>query len=534
MALKEEIIQWNDGCTAFEGKDYRGALNILEPIADSARIHFDMAQAFSNLSMVEESIGSLTRAVACDQYLAVGYFQRGVLFYKQDLIAEALADFTDALAYLRGNLLIDYTQLGLAYKLYAAEVSFNRGLCFMTVGQTDAGMADFDDASRTKPLDGGNGDYGRIAEALDLGPRAAQYCRPFEVPNKVIFKPPAAKLKNTKKVDYLGRGRVVATADESDTFAGFSGSRLKKQDTTRGEKKTQGPLDDNTFAVPATATLRKKTVKGPGEGQYGPATLGRNAGLPDARTATITRMQTVDRMGTITRAGNAGGKGGPNATLPANFKSRGSSIGGGGGGGGSGGYGGRAVNEPEEDDDRGYGRNRSARDYYEDEGRRSGDRGDRGGRGDSQPRPPPRGASRGREESDGDRGRGTSAGPRTSSRSRDRRYDDDGPGLQRRGSTANSMMTSTTSAGEKFKIKCHYNDTRIILVPVDVTFDDLSSRIQKKFNSKVPLKLKYRDSDNEMVLMTDQEDLEIAFEMNGLEYGVPGGQTDRFEIWCSL
>ena len=35
---------------------------------------------------------------------------------------EALDDFTHALKQLRGNLLIDYKQLGLIYKLYSVEV----------------------------------------------------------------------------------------------------------------------------------------------------------------------------------------------------------------------------------------------------------------------------------------------------------------------------------------------------------------------------------------------------------------------------
>ncbi|KAI8852281.1 hypothetical protein BC829DRAFT_384743 [Chytridium lagenaria] len=78
--------------------------------------------------------------------------------------------------------------------------------------------------------------------------------------------------------------------------------------------------------------------------------------------------------------------------------------------------------------------------------------------------------------------------------------------LQRRNTTM-SNTSSTMSSGDKFKIKCHYTDTRILLVPVNVTFDDLSAR----------------DVDDELVLMTDQEDLEVAFEMSGLEYGV---------IWC--
>jgi hypothetical protein len=103
----------------------------------------------------------------------------------------------------------------------------------------------------------------------------------------------------------------------------------------------------------------------------------------------------------------------------------------------------------------------------------------------------------------------------------------------RRNTTA-SVASSAFAPGERLKIKCHYTDTRIILVPVDITFNDLQYRIQKKFNAGGVLKLKYKDSDDEMVLMTDQEDLEIALEMNGIEYGVIGGANDKMELWCYL
>lgn len=72
--------------------------------------------------------------------MAIGYFQRGCLelLKKQYVIStplililesnwrydKALADFDQALKNLRGNLLIDYKQLGLIYKMYSCEVKY--------------------------------------------------------------------------------------------------------------------------------------------------------------------------------------------------------------------------------------------------------------------------------------------------------------------------------------------------------------------------------------------------------------------------
>jgi hypothetical protein len=49
------------------------------------------------------------------------------------------------------------------------------------------------------------------------------------------------------------------------------------------------------------------------------------------------------------------------------------------------------------------------------------------------------------------------------------------------------------------------------MVSTTIIFDDLLKRIQEKFNSSFPFKLKYKDEDGEMVMLTDQEDLEMVF-----------------------
>lgn len=44
---------------------------------------------------------------------------------------DAVADFEHAHLYLRGNLTIDYNQLGLKFRLYSCEVLFNKGLALI-------------------------------------------------------------------------------------------------------------------------------------------------------------------------------------------------------------------------------------------------------------------------------------------------------------------------------------------------------------------------------------------------------------------
>lgn len=75
---------------------------------------------------------------------------------------EAMANFNEALLYLRGNTLIDYEQLGLKFKLYSCEVLFNRGLCYIYDEQIALGLKDLEYAAKEKQVD----DHGVIDEAI--------------------------------------------------------------------------------------------------------------------------------------------------------------------------------------------------------------------------------------------------------------------------------------------------------------------------------------------------------------------------------
>lgn len=90
------------------------------------------------------------RATGLDQYLAIAYFQEGVSNFLLGDFEEALANFNDTLLYLRGNMSIDYEQLGLKFRLFSCEVLFNRGLCYIYLRQMGPGMQDLECAAREK------------------------------------------------------------------------------------------------------------------------------------------------------------------------------------------------------------------------------------------------------------------------------------------------------------------------------------------------------------------------------------------------
>jgi len=85
-----------------------------------------------------------------DQYFAVAYFQQGVSNFLLGDFENALTNFNDALAYLRGNDHINYEQLGLSFQLYSCEIMFNRGLCYIYLQQKGLGLQDLKYASKEK------------------------------------------------------------------------------------------------------------------------------------------------------------------------------------------------------------------------------------------------------------------------------------------------------------------------------------------------------------------------------------------------
>lgn len=67
--------------------------------------------------------------------------------------------------YLRGNQAINYEQLGLKFRLYSAEVLFNKGLCLVYLGNADDGLTDMREAQKEKATE----EHNVIDEAIADG-----------------------------------------------------------------------------------------------------------------------------------------------------------------------------------------------------------------------------------------------------------------------------------------------------------------------------------------------------------------------------
>lgn len=481
-----------------------------------------------------------------DQYLAVAYFQQGVSNFLVGDFEEALANFNDTLLYLRGNNMIDYAQLGLLFKLYSCEVLFNRGLCYIYLQQKEAGMQDFSFAVKEKVVE----DHNVIDDAIR---EEAEGYTVFSIPVGVVYRPNAAKVKNLKTKDYLGKARLVAASDKANAFTGFAGSEIKN--AVGVEAKDDRPAENLSFAAtnlvkPGLQSKRQQSEPPLNRNVFPPtpppeAERGQANNLP-------TRGQSV--------------RNGPPKPIPAKLNIQ-------------------AASPNQQYQVRG-----EAQQQQQQPSRRPTQRSasearvptysDRSNSRNRQQQGPPRRTpiDRGEEEdypgklydmyrnSRGNKstGRMRQAQPRYieeededyASEYDDGSFDENdfemvsnqrpNPSVNQR---SGSRAPSSTGRGasrrpeiRKIRVKVHSEDIRYIMIGPAIEFPDLVDRIREKFGIRKRFKLKVRDDDEtlavgekgDMITMADQDDLEMAIEACKRAARRERFDMGKMEVRCEL
>ncbi|BGO92794.1 hypothetical protein NBRC10512_007914 [Rhodotorula toruloides] len=245
MSLKQELQIWDSALKAFDKQDYAGALQQFEAIADTSKILFNMGVIHATLGEHDRALARFDQALSLDPFFAVTLFQAGVSSFLLGRFDVARRDFDEALALFHDNHTIDYTQLGLDFKLYSCEVRFNRGLTLIRMGQGELGMQDLLAAKEDKQTDW----HDVIDEACT--DQAAGYTV-FSIPVGIVFRPSETKLQNLERRDYLGKATVIAAASSSDLVVAPDGS--VKMPATAG----LAPPPNTRPLTPAASTRRTK------------------------------------------------------------------------------------------------------------------------------------------------------------------------------------------------------------------------------------------------------------------------------------
>ncbi|CAG7854232.1 SubName: Full=Related to NADPH oxidase cytosolic protein p67phox {ECO:0000313/EMBL:CCA67529.1} [Serendipita indica DSM 11827] len=161
MSLRAELETWDAALKAYDAEDFEKALDLFGVSV------LPLSTVPSALTSEHElAVEQFNAATGLDQYLAVAYFQCGVSNFLLGRYDYAYKDFEEALLYLRGNQAINYEQLGLQFRLYSAEVLFNKGLCHIYLGNSAEGMQDMQEAKKEKVTE----EHNVIDEAIrDMG-----------------------------------------------------------------------------------------------------------------------------------------------------------------------------------------------------------------------------------------------------------------------------------------------------------------------------------------------------------------------------
>ncbi|KAI7849524.1 hypothetical protein BDC45DRAFT_573901 [Circinella umbellata] len=190
--LQSDLEQWRAGCTYYDKEDYDAALRTFMRIGDNARMHFNIGLIFSILQDHRRSVAAFKKSLEMDPFFAVASFQRGVSHFGLGELNQAYKDFDSAYTNLRGNPIINYHQLGLPFRLYECEVLFNRGICQLYLGHIDAGLTDLYYAQKSKLTE----EHEIIDQAVrDRGRNYSVY----SIPPGVLFRPSETKMEQMRQ-----------------------------------------------------------------------------------------------------------------------------------------------------------------------------------------------------------------------------------------------------------------------------------------------------------------------------------------------
>ncbi|KAI9314846.1 hypothetical protein BX666DRAFT_1964022 [Dichotomocladium elegans] len=497
MEFKFELQEWINGCRAYDCQDYDTALRVFMKIGDNARMHFNIGLIFSVMQDHRRALAAFKKALSMDPFLAVACFQKGVSHFSMGDILEAYQEFDAAYQKLRGNAIINYHQLGLAFRLYECEVRFNRGICQLYLGRIDAGLTDLYYAQKTKMTE----EHDIIDQAVrDRGKGYSVY----SIPPGIIYRPLDAKLqqlrglntvinpssdrsfdhassigrKNSVLVPYFGRrppqlrpSLSASTSSSSLLSDGFDGSKQQPQQQrwlSPSTSTSQPPVQVivqpsySTEARTGTPTFvptinkrqeehnewrfvdRRQTIQQPQQQQHHQLNPQAPHQPVNPFPIPIAQHNEEEAPGSIIDTMSSYGD-----VLDDELEEVYASLES---------YLARPINEP------------------------------------------------------------SASNAATATK---------GPMI------AADAESNAARADTKLKIKAHYTDTRILLVAGDISFDELLDKLRAKFDTTHELQLQYKDEENELVLMIDQEDLAMARHIARQRGGkASNGNMEKLEIWC--
>ncbi|XP_042528603.1 NADPH oxidase activator 1 isoform X1 [Dipodomys spectabilis] len=230
-SLGDQVRDWHRGVQAVARGDWDCALRLFSSREPPARMCFNMGCVHLLAGDPQAALQAFDQAVTKDTCMAVGFLQRGVVNFQLERFQEALLDFQRALAQLRGNATIDYTQLGLHFRLQAWEVLYNVASVQCQLGLWTEAASTLREAISRWP-EGARGGLdtalGQVQNQVPLEPR--------QVPRGEVFQPYRRHLELLQPVDFLGQAKVVASSSLGDQHSGVQPQQVCAADREAGPR----------------------------------------------------------------------------------------------------------------------------------------------------------------------------------------------------------------------------------------------------------------------------------------------------------
>lgn len=295
------------------------------------------------------------------------------------------------------------------------------------------------------------------------------------MPFGAIFRPIESKVKNTKKVDYLGKAKVVSAAGDQNTSTGFQGAEKKKAeeeaksaglltpDTIEASRASTTPISGMNYKSPEFDRMREENRKSMPSIESKPnnAYPSANSSFSMDKNDMRKRAETIPDMKSQNRHGVIGSGHGMNYPIPPR----------------------PAGSAP-----------------FPQPGLQSNEMG----------------AIPSHEMKP--KGKG--------SQNNSSKLRNEIDNSKQDGQLPKARPQPVIPLG-RMKVKCHYTQTFVLAMSSNSAYPKILSRIRQKFNNQ-NLMLKYRDEDNDWVSVVDQGDLDIA---RGF-FGGDSVRSNKLEVWC--
>uniref|UniRef100_A0A3P8UP64 NADPH oxidase activator 1 n=1 Tax=Cynoglossus semilaevis TaxID=244447 RepID=A0A3P8UP64_CYNSE len=224
MLYKDFLHLWNESVQAVEAKDWQRAIGQLKEISEpTSQTLFNTAAVHLALGRVDLALQALDLAIVKDERLAIAFFQRGAVMMQIGRLEEALSDCIWAQKHMRGNMVIDYRQLGLQFKLYSWQVLYNAAAVHSRMGQWEQAS----EVLMTASQENGGSRAANLEVALNYVLRK-EVLNPLFVPEGVVFRPRRQDVDQLQQRDFLGKAKVISAMTPNDDFAGFEPTRPQK------------------------------------------------------------------------------------------------------------------------------------------------------------------------------------------------------------------------------------------------------------------------------------------------------------------